>query len=57
MTNLKDTKTDEELKQLMEELKKKMRRLKEYGMSEKEILSSLHTDHPLPQLVLYICFS
>ena len=52
MTNLKDTKTDEELKQLMEELKKKMRRLKEYGMSEKEILSSLHTDHPLPQLVI-----
>ena len=27
MTNLKDTKTDEGLKQLMEELKKKMRRL------------------------------
>ena len=52
MTNLKDTKTDEELKQLMEELKKKMRRLKEYGMSEKEILSSLHTDHPLPQLII-----
>ena len=47
MTNLKDTKTDEELKQLMEELKKKMRRLKEYGMSEKEILSSLHTDQQL----------
>ena len=52
MTNLKDTKTDEELKQLMEELKKKMRRLKEYGMSEKEIISSLHTNHPLPQLVI-----
>ena len=52
MTNLKDTKTDEELKQLMEELKKKMRRLKEYGMSEKEILSSLHTDQQLPQLVI-----
>ena len=52
MTNLKDTKTDEELKQLMEELKKKMRRLKEYGMSEKEILSSLHTDQQLPQLII-----
>ncbi len=52
MTNLKDTKTDEELKQLMQELKKKMRRLKEYGMSEKEILSSLHTDQQLPQLII-----
>ena len=52
MTNLKDTKTDEELKQLMEELKKKMGRLKEYGMSEKEILSSLHTDQQLPQLLI-----
>ena len=52
MTNLKDTKTDEGLKQLMEELKKKMRRLKEYGMSEKEILSSLHTDQQLPQLII-----
>ena len=52
MTNLKDTKTDEELKQLMEELKKKLRRLKEYGMSEKEILSSLHTDQQLPQLII-----
>ena len=49
---MKDTKTDEELKQLMEELKKKMRRLKEYGMSEKEILSSLHTDQQLPQLII-----
>ena len=52
MSNLKDTKTNEELKQLMEELKKKMRRLKEYGMSEKEILSSLHTDQQLPQLII-----
>ena len=52
MTNLKDTKTDEELKQLMEELRKKLRRLKEYGMSEKEILSSLHTDQQLPQLII-----
>ena len=52
MTNLKDTKTSDELKQLMEELKKKMRRLKEYGMSEKEILSSLHTDQQLPQLII-----
>ena len=52
MTNLKDTKSNDELKQLMEELRCKMQRLKEYGMSEKEILSSLHTDYPLPQLVV-----
>ena len=52
MTNLKDTKTNDELKQLMEELKYKMQRLKEYGMSEKEILSSLHTDQQLPQLII-----
>ena len=52
MTNLKDTKTNDELKQLMEELRHKMQRLKEYGMSEKEILSSLHTDQQLPQLII-----
>ena len=52
MSNLKDTKTNEELNQLMEELKKKMRRLKEYGMSEQEILSSLHTDQQLPRLII-----
>ena len=52
MTNMKDTKTNDELKQLMEELRYKMQRLKAYGMSEKEILSSLHTDHQLPQLII-----
>ena len=52
MTNTNDTKNNDELKQLMEELKKKMLRLKEYGMSEKEILSSIHTDQPLPQLFI-----
>ena len=52
MTNLKDTKTNDELKQLMEELRHKMQRLKEYGMSEKEIFSSLHTDQQLPQLII-----
>ena len=51
MKHAKDTE-NEELKQLMEELKYKMQRLKEYGMSEKEIISSLHTNHPLPQLVI-----
>ena len=40
MTNLKDTKSKDELNQLMEELRHKMQRIKEYGMSEKEILSS-----------------
>lgn len=52
MTNTNDTKNNDELKQLMEELKKKMLRLKEYGMSEKDILSSIHTDQPLPQLFI-----
>ena len=52
MTNLKDTKTNDELKQLMEELRHKMQRLKEYGMSEKEIIASLHTDQQLPQLII-----
>ena len=52
MTDTKDTKTNDELKQLMEELRHKMQRLKEYGMSEKEILSSLHTDQQLPQLII-----
>ena len=52
MSNLKDTKTNDELKQLMEELRHKMQRLKEYGMSEKEIISSLHTDQQLPQLII-----
>ena len=52
MSNPKDTETNDELKQLMEELRHKMQRLKEYGMSEKEIISSLHTDQQLPQLII-----
>ena len=53
MTNTKNTQNNEELKQLMEELKYKMLRLKEYGMNEKEIISTLHTeDYPLPQLII-----
>ena len=52
MTNQKDTKNNAELNQLMEELKYKMQVLKEYGMSEKEIISSLHSSHPLPQLII-----
>ncbi len=53
MTNTEKNKNDEDLKQLLEELKYKMQRLKEYGMNEKEIISTLHTgDHPLPKLII-----
>lgn len=53
MTNTKKNKNDEELKQLLEELKYKMLRLKEYGINEKDIFSTLHTgDHPLPKLFI-----
>jgi hypothetical protein len=53
MTNTKKNKNDEELKQLLEELKYKMLRLKEYGINEKDIFSTLHTgDHPLPKLII-----
>ena len=53
MTDTNNTKNNEELKQLMEELKYKMLRLKEYGINEKDIFSTLHTgDHPLPQLTI-----
>ena len=53
MTNTKKNKNDEELKQLLEELKYKMLRLKEYGINEKDIFSTLHTeDHPLPNLII-----
>ena len=52
MTSTKDTMNNSELNQLMEELKYKMQVLKEYGLSEKEIISSLHSGHPLPQLII-----
>jgi hypothetical protein len=53
MTNTKKNKNDEELKQLLEELKYKMLRLKEYGINEKDIFSTLHTgDHLLPKLII-----
>lgn len=56
MTNKKDTMTDE-TKQfycsiLIEEVKKRVQMLKEYGMSEAEIVSKLHYSQPLKQLVV-----
>ena len=37
---------------LLDEVKEKMKILMDYGMSEKEIISSLHTDQQLPQLII-----
>lgn len=56
MTNTKDT-TNEELKQfqcsvLMAEVKEKVQMLKEYGMSEAEIVAQLHTSQEPPQLIV-----
>lgn len=58
MTNMKDTSTNEELRSLncsilMEEVKERVLRLKEYGISEAEIVSSLHGgSQPLTQLII-----
>ena len=56
MTNTKDT-TNEELKQfhcsvLIAEVKEKVQMLKEYGMSEAEIVAQLHTSQEPPQLIV-----
>lgn len=56
MTNLKDT-TGNELKKdncsiLMEEVKQRINILKDYGLSEKEILSRLHEVQSRPQLTI-----
>lgn len=37
---------------LVEEIKEKVQKLKEYGMSEEEITSLLHTDEPLLRLTI-----
>ena len=37
---------------LVEEVKEKVQKLKEYGMSEKEIISLLHTEEPLLKLTI-----
>lgn len=57
MTNMKDTIKNEELRKshcsiLMEEVKKRVQQLKDYGMSESEILSHLHGDQSLIPLII-----
>ena len=56
MTNTKDT-TSKELKKdncsiLMEEVKQRLQLLKGYGLSEADIVSSLHTTQPLAKLII-----
>ncbi len=54
MTNT-DINNDEKQKLyniLVEEVKEKIQKLKEYGMSEKEITSLLHTEEPLLKLTI-----
>lgn len=56
MTNTKDT-TSKELKKdncsiLMEEVKQRLQILKDYGLSEAEIVSRLHTSQPLSKLII-----
>ena len=54
MTNT-DTNNNEKQKlynTLVEEVKERLLRLKEYGMSEKEITSLLHTEEPLLKLTI-----
>lgn len=57
MTDTKDTKKYEELRQarcaiLLKEVKEKVQMLKDYGMSEKEIISHLHSVHSLVPLII-----
>ena len=57
MTNTKDTTKNEELRKshcsiLMEEVKERVQQLKDYGMSESEILSYLHGDQSLIPLII-----
>ena len=57
MTNTKDTTMNEELRQsrcsiLLEEVKEKVQMLKDYGMSEKEIISHLHDAQSLVPLIV-----
>ena len=37
---------------LIKEVKEKMQELKEFGMSEKDIVSCLHSNQPLPQMII-----
>lgn len=57
MTNMKDTTTNDELRIsncsiLMEEVKERVQRLMDYGMSEKDIVSHLHSNQPLLKLII-----
>ena len=57
MTNTKDTTKNEELSKsrcsiLMEEVKERVQELKDYGMSESEILSHLYGDQSLIPLII-----
>ena len=45
-------KDSKELELLLKELRLKMLQLKKYGVSEQEILSSIHHDQPLQQLII-----
>lgn len=56
MTNTKDTTNNElmtmDFSILIEEVREKVQILKEYGMSETDIVSCLHTCQPLPKLII-----
>ena len=57
MTNTKDTTKNDELRKsrcsiLMEEVKERVQQLKDYGISESEILSHLHGDQSLIPLII-----
>ena len=49
MTN---THNNEDKQKLLKEVKEKVQKLKEYGMSEKEIISLFHTEQPLLKLFI-----
>ena len=57
MTDTKDTTKNDELRKircsiLLEEVKERVQQLKDYGMSESEILSHLHGDQSLIPLII-----
>ena len=56
MTNTKHTKKQDlkhhDCTALLEEIRKKVQELKEFGMSEKEIMASLHNGEPLMKLII-----
>lgn len=57
MTNTKDTTKNEELRKircsiLLEEVKERVKKLKDYGMSEKEIVAHLHNIEPQVPMII-----